>query len=81
MLGDKDGSYIRTKIYHHQNNPYRINLEFLSDWMRGRRNAKPHTWWSLIKTLEEIDLGTTAEKIKTSLENEGMSLQEMKGEY
>ena len=41
----------------------RINTDILEEWLQGR-GIQPVSWTTLVKVLEDIDLGTLASDIR-----------------
>ena len=63
LLDDEDGSHIRAIEHRHLRDAVRINTDILEEWLQGR-GVQPVSWTTLVKVLEDIDLGTLASDIR-----------------
>ena len=63
LLDDEDGSRIRAIEHRHLRDAVRINTDILEEWLQGR-GIQPVSWNTLVKVLEDIDLGTLASDIR-----------------
>ena len=66
LLEDDDGTLVDGIAHKNFNNPEKINIDILTEWLRGK-GRKPVTWRTMINTLEKIGLKTMAEDIGLAL--------------
>jgi hypothetical protein len=76
LLGDSNAEYVESIESNFRKNVDKTT-EIVKEWIHGRSNAKPCTWWSLIETLKDMQLSTIAEEIQETLlgRNYPMQLQ------
>ena len=65
LLNDESGQIVMGIIQEKHENAEEINYEILRQWINGK--GKPHSWETLIKVLEDCELGTLAQEIKNGL--------------
>ena len=64
LLDDKYGSRVNNMAHKHCNDPERINMEILQEWLTGN-GKQPVTWATLVEVLRDIELCTLADSIST----------------
>ena len=62
LLEDKNGTRIQSIIHECRENPERIIMKVLQEWITGRGKL-PVSWDTLIEVLRDIDLCTLADDI------------------
>ena len=67
LLNDEDGSFVESVENELQRDSTAINCKILKEWSKGRENAKPFEWCSLIETLKEIGLKRLASEVENTL--------------
>lgn len=67
LLNDEDGNYMNSLVKQFRSDFKLISSTVLTEWINGRKNAKPHTWWSLTETLRDIGLQKMAREIEETL--------------
>ena len=67
LLNDEDGNYTSGIVDQFRGDFKSINLRILTEWINGRKNAKPCTWWSLVETLSDIGLKKIGREIEEYL--------------
>ena len=69
LLQDSTGARLKVLEMKHHNDPDRINLEILSDWIAGQ-GLKPVTWDTLITVLRAVGLDRLASDVRECFTNE-----------
>ena len=64
LLEDGNGSRVKNMTHKLANDPERINMEILQEWLTGR-GKQPVTWATLVEVLGDIELCTLADEIST----------------
>ena len=59
---DQTGARVTNMAYKHSNDPKRINMEILQEWLTGK-GKQPVTWSTLVEVLRDIGLSTLADDI------------------
>ena len=62
LLEEENGSRIQSIIHECRDNAEQVNMKVLQEWIAGRGKL-PDSWDTLIKVLQDIDLGTLADDI------------------
>ncbi len=62
LLDDGTGARVSNIIHFHRENPEKINMDVLQQWLSGK-GIQPVTWSSLVQVLRDIDLVDLAEDI------------------
>ena len=66
LLGDDTRVKVETFAMKHSQDPDRINLEILSNWLQGL-GKQPVTWRTLVQVLRDLDLKSVANDIESGL--------------
>ena len=66
LLGDDTRVKVETLAMKHSQDPDRINLEILSNWLQGL-GKQPVTWSTLVQVLRDLDLKSVANDIESGL--------------
>ena len=62
LLQDQTGAKVKNMTYKHLNDPERINIEILQEWLAGK-GKQPVTWSTLVEVLRDIGLSILADDI------------------
>ena len=63
LLNDENGSKMQSISHTHRDNPEKINIEVLQEWIKGS-GKQPVTWKTLIGVLRDTELITLASDIE-----------------
>lgn len=72
LLEDKTGYKIKIIRMQEHNDPLRITIEILQQWLQGK-GRKPVVWQTLVKCLQETGLEVLADNMKHSLSEHNRS--------
>ena len=62
LLQDQSGAKVKSMTCKHLNDPKRINIEILQEWLTGE-GKQPVTWSTLVEVLRDIGLSILADDI------------------
>ena len=63
LLVDSTGARVKNMAHKNLNDPERINIAILQEWLIGR-GKQPVTWTTLVEVLRDIKLATLANDIE-----------------